>query len=115
MPRYKRVSIVASAGADTDWIPLNRLVTPFSVGFGVHASGTGECTVRVEHTFEDVLRGATNPKAFIHSEVTAAVVNETTDVDGSYDYPIGAIRLHTTSVSASSVAIFDVSQAGDYH
>jgi hypothetical protein len=115
MSRYKRVSILASAGADTDWIPLNRLVTPFSVGFGVAASGAGTCTVRVEHTFEDVLRGATPTKVFEHSVVSAAALDSTTVIDGSYNYPVGAVRLHVTAVSASSRAIFDVSQAGDYH
>jgi len=113
MADIRNVTLVASAGADTDWIPLNKHQSPFAVGFGVYASGAGEATVQVQHTFNDVMSGET-AHVFSHEDVSAAVVSaaNVNTVDGNYAFPIAATRLHVTSVSGSSTVHFRVGQAG---
>lgn len=113
MAKPRILSIAASAGADTAWIPLNRHQSPFAVGFGVYVSGAGEATVQVQHTFNDVMRGE-DAEVFSHEDVSAATVSETgvNTVDGNYAFPIAATRLHITSVSGSSTVYYAVNQAG---
>ena len=82
----------SSAGIVTD-----NYITPFNVGFGVVVSGTVNYTV--QHTFD-----GTN--WFNH----ASIVNQTTNQDGNYAFPVAQIRLTINSGSGS--AVITVIQAG---
>lgn len=74
----------------TAWIPLDYKQNPFNVGFGVVVNGT--VTYDIEHTFDDILSGA-SATAFKHSSLTA----QTTNKDGNYAFPIRAIRINNTA------------------
>lgn len=90
-----RPQTVTVSGVGTSaWIPLNTKQTPFNVGFGCVITGTA--TYTVQHTFDDVLAGAT-ATAFDNSSVAA----ETTNMDGNYAFPVSAIRLNVTASTGS--------------
>jgi len=72
-PQVISVSSVAASAP----IPMDRLQVPFNVGFGV-SLGRGVMTYTVEHTFDDILNGAT-ATWFPNSTVTA----QTTNKDGN--------------------------------
>lgn len=78
------------------WIPLDIKANPFSVGFGVVATGT--VTYTVEHTFDDVQNATVTPTAFPH----ASVAGETTNQDGNYAFPVRAVRVTVTAGSGSA-------------
>lgn len=84
-------------------IPIDYLLTPVSVGFGVVATGTVNYTV--QHTFDEAIRG-TPTNWFDHATVAA----QTTTKTGSYDFPISAIRVTVNSGTGS--AALTVLQAG---
>lgn len=84
-------------------IPIDYLLTPVSVGFGVVATGTVNYTV--QHTFDEAIRG-TPTNWFDHATVAA----QTTSKTGSYDFPISAIRVTVNSGTGS--AALTVLQAG---
>jgi len=92
------------------WIPLDPHRNPVNVGFGVTKVGTGDITFKVQHTFDDVLAEA-SAVAFDHSLVSGKTASQ----DGSYAYPISAIRLNVTAVSGVATAILSVVQAGISH
>lgn len=89
------------------WIPLDPHKNPVNVGFAVVKSGTGDITFSVKHTFDDVLTEASATE-FNHETVSAATAN----AQGSYLYPISAIRLRVTAVSGVAGATLAVIQAG---
>ncbi len=116
MPISAIRTIGASAGSSnnaTGWVPLNLHETPFNVSFGVYVSGTGQPTVRVEHTFHDVMRDAAGADAFIHEDVSGiAVTSASNTLDGNYAFPIRAARAVVASSSGNATVHFRVLQAG---
>lgn len=92
-----QVVIVSSVSASAPQ-PVDRAIAPFSIGFGVVVSGV--LTYTVEHTFDDVLGGAT-PTWFPH----ATVVAQTTSKDGNYIVPVTAIRLNVTAYTSGSATL----------
>ncbi len=114
--KIQTVSLPASGGANssTNWIPLNQHTTPFNVGFGVitaYASGHAPGSFTVQHTFDDVLGGA-SASVFDHSDVSG--VTTATNIDGNYAYPVNAVRLTLNSAgSGVSTASLYLIQAGD--
>lgn len=97
---------LAASGASTP-IVLNHFPAPFNAGFGVVKGGTGDITYSVQHTFDDVGGGAT-ATWFDHSLVSG----KTASVDGSYLYPVMAVRLAVTAVSGAVTATLKLVQAG---
>jgi hypothetical protein len=87
--------ITQSSVAASAWIPLDYKQNPFQVSFGCVISG-GPPTYTVEHTFDDILGGAT-ATAFPHSSVAA----QTTNKDGNYAFPITGIRINMTAGTGS--------------
>ena len=79
-------------------IPIDYLLTPVSVGFGVVVV-TGSVNYTVQHTFDAAIRG-TPTNWFDHATVAA----QTTAKTGSYDFPISAIRV-TVNSGTGTVAI----------
>lgn len=79
-------------------IPIDYLLTPVSVGFGVVVV-TGSVNYTVQHTFDEAIRG-TPTNWFDHATVAA----QTTAKTGSYDFPISAIRV-TVNSGTGTVAI----------
>ena len=102
-----------SSSISTDWIPLNLHATPFNVGFGVYCSGTGQPTVRVEHTFHNVMKSTTGVDTFIHEDVSGVQLTSATNtLDGNYAFAVNAIRLTSTATSGAATVHFRVNQAG---
>ena len=78
-------------------IVLDNYISPFNVGFGVVVTGT--TTYTVQHTFD-----GTN--WFNH----ATVLNQTTNQDGNYAFPVLQVRVITTGGTGS--VVLTVIQAG---
>ncbi len=111
-----QISGAANTAAQTsagNWIPLDKNITPFNVGFGVRTGGT--LTYWVEHTFAEYLTGvdqrtgvSASAVVFRHSDVSA----QSSAKDGNYAFPIAAIRLVVGTIAVSGTAILEVIQAG---
>ena len=99
----KPVTKTQTGTGSTAVIPIDYLLTPVNVGFGVVATGTVNYTV--QHTFDEAIRG-TPTNWFDHATVAA----QTTAKTGSYDFPISAIRVTVNSGTGS--AALTVLQAG---
>lgn len=84
-------------------IPMDYLLTPVSIGFGVVATGTVNYTV--QHTFDEAIRG-TPTNWFDHATIAA----QTTTKTGSYDFPVSALRV--TVNSGTGAAALTILQAG---
>jgi hypothetical protein len=91
-------------------IPLDNYISPFNVGFGVVISGLP--TYSVQHTFDDVFSSSFNPATatwFTHP----TIVNQTTNADGNYAFPVVAVRLSVSAVGeGGGSATFKLIQAG---
>ena len=93
-----RPQTLSQTGAgSTNGIVTDHYISPFNIGFGVVVSGTVNYTV--QHTFD-----GTN--WFNH----ASIVNQTTNQDGNYAFPVIQIRL--TVNSGSGTATITAIQAG---
>lgn len=92
--------------SSTDWIPMNHHETPFNVGFGVVVVGSAAPTFSVQHTFDNVIAGA-SATAFDHSDVSGKSAN----IDGNYAYPVAAIRLTNTAAGSAASATIHVMQS----
>ena len=92
------------------WIPLDPNRNPVGVGFYVQRTGGAatDATYSVQHTFDDVLADA-SATAFDHSTVSGKT---SVLIEGSYTYPISAIRLNVTAVSGAASVTLGVIQAG---
>lgn len=79
-------------------IPLDSKQNPFNVGFGVII--TGVCTFTVEHTFDNILAGAT-PTWLPNATVASA----TTNASGNYAFPVTAVRLNVTAYTSGTAVL----------
>ena len=78
------------------WIPIDRDVAAFAVGFGCPVTGTANYTI--EYTFDDIFNPAVvSPTVFPHPIVAA----QTTNQPGNFAFPISAMRLTVNSGSGS--------------
>lgn len=115
MPIHAVQSLTAaqlSAASATPAIRMNQYQVPFNVGFGVYATGSGDFTGGVQHTFDT--EASANSVWFDHVDVSAGVtVSASTAIDGNYAYPVGAIRLRGISVSGTPTTRFIVLQTGE--
>ena len=98
--------VSGSAGTNGAWVPLDTYQNPFSIGFGVRVSGTGDITYSVQHTFDNALAVAP-VTAFDHPEVSGRTIS----MEGNYAFPVNAIRLRITAASGAANATLDVIQA----
>jgi len=87
-------TITQTATGTSAWIPVDHKQNPFLISFGCVISGSP--TYTVEHTFDDILGGAT-ATAFAHQYIAAATANE----DGNYSYPCTGVRLNVTAGTGS--------------
>lgn len=88
-------------GSSTN-IVVNTNVTPVNIGFGVVV--TGSVTYTVQHTFDDPAVGFST--WFSHP----TVVDETTNQDGNYAFPVTGIKLLVTA--GEGTAALKLIQAG---
>ena len=100
----KPVTKTQTGTGSTAVIPIDYLLTPVSVGFGVVVV-TGSVNYTVQHTFDEAIRG-TPTNWFDHATIAAQTATKT----GSYDFPISAIRVTVNSGTGS--AALTVLQAG---
>jgi hypothetical protein len=86
-------------------IPVDKNVTPTSIGLGIVITGTVDVTV--QHTFDDIWAGASTIFTwFDHPTLINVVANG----DGNLAFPPTAVRLLTNS--GIGTAEFDLIQAG---
>lgn len=86
-------------------IPVDKNVTPTSIGLGIIITGTVDVTV--QHTFDDPFAGASTILTwFDHPTLVNVVANG----DGNLAFPPQAVRLFTNS--GVGTAEFDLVQAG---
>ena len=86
-------------------IPVDKNVTPTSIGLGIVVTGTVDVTV--QHTFDDPFAGASTILTwFDHPTLINVVANG----DGNLAFPPQAVRLLTNS--GIGTAEFDLVQAG---
>jgi hypothetical protein len=79
-------------------VPVDYLQSAFAIGFG--AVVTGGATYTIQHTFDNVLDSTVTPTWFNHEDL----IDETTNQDGNYAFPIRGIRINQT-VGTGSVAL----------
>jgi hypothetical protein len=85
------------------------MIRPFNIGIGCVVNSTG-VTYNVEHTFDDItLPTFTSSSAtWFQSTITAKSTNQ----DGSYAFPVSAIRLNATAASSIGTVTINLIQAG---
>jgi hypothetical protein len=90
----------------SDPLVLDTLKNPFQVGFGCQVTGTIDYTV--QHSFADPNQSGGIPAGswFDHPSVAGATDNQ----DGTYAFPVRAIRLQGNS--GTGTVTMDVIQAG---
>ncbi len=86
-------------------IPVDKNVTPTSIGLGLVVTGT--VNVTVQHTFDDVFAGASTILTWFDHPTLAGV---TANDDGNIAFPPTAVRLLTNSGDGTTE--FDLVQAG---
>lgn len=100
--RPQKTPLIASVTTSAPLV-MDIKQNPFSVGFAVVL--TGVATYSVEHTFDDILAGAT-PTWFPNATVAAA----TASANGNYAFPVTAIRLNMTAYTSGVGAQLTVLQ-----
>ncbi len=86
-------------------IPVDKNVTPTSIGLGLVVTGT--VNVTVQHTFDDPFEGASTILTWFDHPTLAG---QTADADGNLAFPPQAVRLLTNS--GDGTCEFDLVQAG---
>ena len=98
-----KVQTVTKTGTgSSSALVMNTNQTPFNVGFGVIVSGT--VTYTIQHTFDDPGVGFTT--WFSHP----TVVDETTNQDGNYAFPVTGVKVLVTA--GTGTAALNLIQAG---
>jgi hypothetical protein len=98
----KQQTVSQTGVGSSNNIVVNTNVTPVNIGFGVIVTGT--VTYTVQHTFDDPAVGFTT--WFSHP----TVVDETTNQDGNYAFPVTGIKLLVTA--GTGTAALQLIQAG---
>jgi hypothetical protein len=100
---------LSSTSGFPTWFP-DTAVRPFSVGIGC-AVNSSAATYNVEHSFDftgSSIFISSNATWFQNSTISAASSNLT----GSYSFPVAAIRLNVTAGSSTGTVAFTAVQAG---
>jgi hypothetical protein len=105
-----------TAGTNTTgsspWWPTNiQSNNDVNIGFGVEVIGSGTVNYSVQHSYDDpnnLLGGATFPEAFNHP----VVANQNASLDGSYTWPVSAIRVIINSFTGTVELRVRILQAG---
>jgi hypothetical protein len=92
------------AAPDSAICAIDHLAENFAVGFGVVRSG--DCTFKVQHTFDNIWDPRVTPTWFDHS----SVFGKTANTDGNYAFPVRGIKVVITAGSTGS-AVMTVLQA----
>ena len=98
----KQQTVSQTGVGSSNVIVVNTNVTPVNIGFGVVV--TDSVTYTVQHTFDDPAVGFST--WFSHP----TVVDETTNQDGNYAFPVTGIKLLVTAGEGS--AALKLIQAG---
>ena len=85
----KQQTVSKTGTGSSNVIVVNTNVTPVNIGFGVVVTGT--VTYTVQHTFDDPATGFST--WFSHP----TVVDETTNQDGNYAFPVTGIKVLVTA------------------
>jgi hypothetical protein len=97
------ITVSKTGAGSTDVVVMDHHMNPFNVGMGVVVSGTVNYTV--QHTFDNVVAGAT-PTWYNHPTLASLA----TTSDGNYAFPVTGIRL--TVNSGAGTATLTILQAG---
>ena len=98
-----KLQTVAKTGVgSSSAIVVNTNISPVNIGFGVIV--TGSATYTVQHTFDDPATGFST--WFSHP----TVVDETTNQDGNYAFPVTGIKVLVTA--GAGTATLKLVQAG---
>ena len=98
-----KVQTVSKTGTgSSSALVMNTNISPFNVGFGVVVTGT--VTYTIQHTFDDPAVGFTT--WFSHP----TVVDETTNQDGNYAFPVTGVKVLVTA--GTGTAALNLIQAG---
>ena len=98
-------SVIVAGVSASSWIPLDRNLAPFEIGYQAVVAGSGTATYSIQRTLDDVANGAT-ATAF---DVVSA---KTTNFDGTLNSPSSAVRLNVTATSAPATVTLTLIQAG---
>ena len=98
----KQQTVSKTGTGSSNVIVVNTNVTPVNIGFGVVVTGT--VTYTVQHTFDDPATGFST--WFSHP----TVVDETTNQDGNYAFPVTGIKVLVTA--GDGTAALKLIQAG---
>lgn len=96
------VTVGVDGTCESQWLVLNYRGGDFNVGIGCELSGTA--TYAIQHTFDNVLANGFvegDATVYTHSTLTA----ETTNQDGNYTNPPGAMRLAITAHTSGTVTM----------
>lgn len=94
-----RPIVISRSGVGSSSVTvLDHNRNPFNVGFGCVVTGTVS-DYTIEHTFDNVMQGVT-PRWFPHP----SVVNQSSNQDGTYAFPIQAMRI-TIATGTGSVEV----------
>lgn len=100
-PVYQSITATGTGTPVTvDWT-----LTPPNLSFAVDLAGAATGTFTVQYTLMDV--NGTNTPVW-HNDAT--LVNATTNLVGNYVFPVRAVRLITSSLSANGTGVFSVLQ-----
>lgn len=98
----KQQTVSKTGVGSSSAIVVNTNVSPVNIGFGVIVTGT--VTYTVQHTFDDPAVGFTT--WFSHP----TVVDETTNQDGNYAFPVTGVKVLVTA--GDGTASLQLIQAG---
>ena len=107
--RVTQTGVSTTAGYTATFFP-DYYVRPFSIGIGCVVSSTA-VTYSVQHTFDDITSStfvSTAANWFYNTSFSSAAAS----ADGSYTYPVSAIRLITTAGSSIGTVQMTCIQAG---
>lgn len=102
-PNYQSIS---ATGTGTPVI-LDWTVVPFNVSFAVELQGSSTATFGVQYTLDDVNDGSRSATWYYDSNVGSGT---TGTFVGNYMFPVRAVRLETTALSANGSIVFAVLQ-----
>jgi len=104
------IRVTVSSVSASQPIVMNTYNQPSSVGIGVKLNGATTGTWSVQHTFDDPFASGFEANAvwYPYTDLT----NITTNEDGNYLFPVTAIRLNVTVISAGGSITMTVIPAG---
>jgi len=91
--------------------PMDVMLNPFQVGFGINRFSGTSATATVEYTFDNPLASDFNETTAIwydHPDVAA----ETAAISGNFDKPVAGIRLSMDSAAAAPSCMIEIIQSG---